>query len=566
MCCSFFEEYLETKFSLAIGPGTLTVHKGETANATVTVTRAVRADGSFYSEEIELSLGAKRSTENTWMSLGNDGVFGSRIRFEMGYPGLSYDGRQVQDVPLSLAVLYESTEDSADYDLLVHTRPRGQPIVGVQSNILRLQVRPGSRGATLFTLTLLSDTLSAYPGQAAPAHSDIRIEWVNNLFTGDVILTVEPSSYPGISPMVPQRVGYFTPVQHEPFNIFVDQSAAYGSYPIVVRGNGGGYEARDSLVLVVRAQSSNAQWTEYRATVGDIFRAVAFADLTAGVVVGDGGVVLRTTDSGTTWESGVSGTTRDLLGVDAIDAARFLACGENGTVRRSTDAGLSWTPAEAVPPSDDLNAVTFIDSQTGVIAGNSGTVLWTINGGSTWEARGFIPQTFNADAIGFWDALNLLIVGYDRVSQVGEIWRTTNAGTSWTRVFIGPQNSWFDGVSCLTPGAAIAVGSAGNSRKSTDGGMTWGEPIASLTTRDFEAVSFATEFVGTAVGNAVSGISLIRRTTDGGNQWFFEDSEGVQASLFGVHMVTPEVGFAVGESRRILRRQPSSRLMSRGTR
>jgi len=552
--CDVFEG-LEDNYVLDLGPNALTVNKGGSDSATVTVTRAIQASGGFYDGIIRPKLSVKRSSEVIWVALDVEGELAPGIRFTIHgnsqvLTGIIPDGNQVQSVPMALDILFQATEDSVDYDLRIRDS-------NVQSNIIRLRVRPAQSNEPLFTL-ILEDSLSVTPGQTIPGIATY-LRWINSLFTEAISLAIEPFAYPGISATIASSVSQGFPpppyTRRVDLNITVDQSAAYGYYPFVIRATGGGYETRDTLVLNVTQQSPSAPWKEYRAIVGDRFTAVAFSDLSNGVVVGDGGVVLHTTDSGTTWETGASRTTRDLLGVAAVGANTFVACGENGTVLQSNDGGASWTAAASVPTTADLNGISFIDAQTGIIAGNIGNVLWTTNGGSSWEPRGFVPQTFNADAVGYWDAQNLLVVGYDRVSEIGIIWRTTNSGSSWTQVFLGPPNSYFDGVSCLAPNVAIAVGSAGNHRKSTDGGMTWQEIQSPFQNRDLEAISFANEFVGTVVGNSVSGLSIIFRTTSGGDSWSYESSEGVQASLFGVHMITPETGFAVGDSRRILRRE-----------
>jgi photosystem II stability/assembly factor-like uncharacterized protein len=50
--------------------------------------------------------------------------------------------------------------------------------------------------------------------------------------------------------------------------------------------------------------------------------------------------------------------------------------------------------------------------------------------------------------------------------------------------------------------------------------------------------------------------NVLLRTTNGGETWFEESDDGnVSAGLlYGVHMVTSELGLAVGQNRRIFRR------------
>jgi photosystem II stability/assembly factor-like uncharacterized protein len=66
------------------------------------------------------------------------------------------------------------------------------------------------------------------------------------------------------------------------------------------------------------------------------------ADSYRGFAVADGGVILKTEDGGRTWSHQQSGTTEDLLGVDALDGFTAYAVGEANTILRTDDGGRSW--------------------------------------------------------------------------------------------------------------------------------------------------------------------------------------------------------------------------------
>jgi len=68
------------------------------------------------------------------------------------------------------------------------------------------------------------------------------------------------------------------------------------------------------------------------ATTGttEVLRGVSFADSTTGTAVGDDGVILRTTDGGSSWmhQLDTDGSTWDLQSVSMIDANTGTAVGE----------------------------------------------------------------------------------------------------------------------------------------------------------------------------------------------------------------------------------------------
>jgi photosystem II stability/assembly factor-like uncharacterized protein len=112
-----------------------------------------------------------------------------------------------------------------------------------------------------------------------------------------------------------------------------------------------------------------------------------------GWLVGDGGLVLVTTDAGGNWRPPPS----DLLpdgGADEFDFAavevrgpRCWVAGSPGTlVFYSPDAGRSWTAAptgQTIP----LEALCFADDQNGWAVGWLGTILATRDGGRTWRVQ-----------------------------------------------------------------------------------------------------------------------------------------------------------------------------------
>jgi photosystem II stability/assembly factor-like uncharacterized protein len=82
-------------------------------------------------------------------------------------------------------------------------------------------------------------------------------------------------------------------------------------------------------------------WTEQAKDVGGVLRGVSFTDTDedTGTVVGDDGVILRTTDGGANWVLEISGTRNNLNGVSFVDADIGTAVGDRGNILRRTDGG-----------------------------------------------------------------------------------------------------------------------------------------------------------------------------------------------------------------------------------
>jgi len=121
---------------------------------------------------------------------------------------------------------------------------------------------------------------------------------------------------------------------------------------------------------------------------------VRFADATAGLISGLGGVVLKSEDGGRTWRYRQTDRKQALFSV-ALAADRALAVGEKGLMQVSTDGGETWAqPTRGLPTIFTfMRNVEFApDRKTGFIVGQSGLVLKTTDGGAAWQ-RVLPPET-----------------------------------------------------------------------------------------------------------------------------------------------------------------------------
>ena len=111
---------------------------------------------------------------------------------------------------------------------------------------------------------------------------------------------------------------------------------------------------------------------------------VSFVDTNTGTVVGQDGIILRTTDGGNTWTVQFSGTGYSFQAVSFIDADSGIAVGNRPffepLIVRSTNGGTTWT-TQSSPASQPFNAVSFVDANTAIAVGDVGTIVRTTTGG-----------------------------------------------------------------------------------------------------------------------------------------------------------------------------------------
>lgn len=126
---------------------------------------------------------------------------------------------------------------------------------------------------------------------------------------------------------------------------------------------------------------------------------MAFPNSTDGYAVCTNGQILKTNNSGDTWQtihpanSGIS----SLYSMSMINDSTFFACGASGTIVKTTDYGNTFTTLNSTTTSF-LWKISFYDEQTGIALGSGGKVLLTQDGGLNWSLQSY-PITSTVRAI-----------------------------------------------------------------------------------------------------------------------------------------------------------------------
>ncbi len=117
-----------------------------------------------------------------------------------------------------------------------------------------------------------------------------------------------------------------------------------------------------------------------------------FVSPSAGWLVGDGGLVLKTQDLGKTWQTtdgDIAASIRNHFDFSAL-AARGQYCWVAGTpgtrVLHSADAGRTWSVGDT-GQTLPIHGLAFVDEHMGYAVGDLGTILATTDGGKTWQKQ-----------------------------------------------------------------------------------------------------------------------------------------------------------------------------------
>jgi len=252
---------------------------------------------------------------------------------------------------------------------------------------------------------------------------------------------------------------------------------------------------------IMKTENGGGLWTT-QSTNWPRFVDIRFVNEQTGFIVGDSGLILKTSDSGVTWIKNVSGTEVLLRTIRFVNPQTGWIAGDGGVILKTTDGGENWI-SQSSGTTVELRYISFFDSQNGWIGGlNQGVHLFTTNGGNTWQPFVIGSNIYISD-ICFTGPQNGIGVGPD-----GFIYKTTNGGLNWVLIrFNMGYDLWK--IQFITD--QIGFVSGAEVLSTTDGGQTWNNirpPIS-----DWYCTSF---FYDAQNGWAVGENGSILHTTTGG--------------------------------------------------
>jgi photosystem II stability/assembly factor-like uncharacterized protein len=166
--------------------------------------------------------------------------------------------------------------------------------------------------------------------------------------------------------------------------------------------------------------------------------------------VGAGGTIVQGNTLGTAFPTVISGvpTTADLRAYAQYQGNTLLAVGDGGVILRSTNDGANWSQVVS-PTGEDLYALAVYNSAIAVAAGKNGVLLWS-NDGSAWEVSDASPLRDDLYGARFTAGYFFLVGAKDLVARAlptavgtGEGWAYTSVRpTTWGSLkgaFAGPR-------------------------------------------------------------------------------------------------------------------------------
>ena len=252
------------------------------------------------------------------------------------------------------------------------------------------------------------------------------------------------------------------------------------------------------------------------------------------------GHVHITTNTGATWNSVATNVTGNGTGMvcrTSTDCLMTISA-YLGSVYRTVNGAVSWYEVAGSNPIGQVSV-----AGTTAFAASAGSTVYTggTTIGNTWQPVAGPPgESFLST---FWVSSTTGWVG----TTNGQIWNTTNGGTSWTKQFTVVNNYTINRIFFVNSTTGWAVGTAGTIVATTNGGTTW-TAQTDPTTNSLTGLHFIDANNGWAVGGTGLGNSVVY-TTNGGATWTVGTvivPGGATMTLYSVYFTSATTGFATG--------------------
>lgn len=260
-----------------------------------------------------------------------------------------------------------------------------------------------------------------------------------------------------------------------------------------------------------------------------------FYNAFTGMVGGSDGAILKTNNSGATWDGIYLPRNENFHGTVMLNDSLVFTASSSGKVYKSFDQGGTWSVI-----GTNLGSITdmvVFNQQSIIVTNTSGDIYKTSNGGTQWIRvhDAFTPLY----AIDFISSQNGWAVG-----QSGKILMTNNGGDTWA-IQLNEGRKIFSDVhfTSFNNGWVTTSTEIDSLWYTNNGGVTWntvGLPVKSA----WQGVAFMNQDTGWVIGGT-DGMGIILRTDDKGLSWYVDH---ISPDVFmGIYVIPgSETVWAVG--------------------
>jgi photosystem II stability/assembly factor-like uncharacterized protein len=293
--------------------------------------------------------------------------------------------------------------------------------------------------------------------------------------------------------------------------------------------------------------NAGAQWYPQVSGTTESLRDVEFLNRYTGWIVGDGGVILKTTNGGKEWINVPNPAIgKPLFKISIVDSNIVYVAGWFETIIKTTNGGVNWLVIFNGPwgSGNSYTSCFFLNPNYGFIVGQT-QVVWKTTDGGLNLTGGYLSGSFFD--VYFQNNNSGIVAG-----SVVDCYKTTNGGINWNLMSFpfGYIGSVFYEISILNNKCWFI----GNDRRvfySPNFGNTW-DTISNIPYISPTGTIYCSSFSDSLIGWTAGEYNRLFKTTNGGYNWSRENT-GAGTWYWGdIYSYNDSIVWGVGGGGRIM--------------
>jgi len=271
------------------------------------------------------------------------------------------------------------------------------------------------------------------------------------------------------------------------------------------------------ILLIYSNTNSQIIWNQQYSGTYENLNDVYFPNVSTGYIVGNNGVVLKTTNLGQNWVFKNLPVVSKNYSVFFQSADLGFVGNEDYNLYKTTDGGNTWTTI-LTAANYTATSIYFSSASTGYIGDHYGNIQKTTNGGDNWtiliNMPGYDTKVFFNNDLRGWG-----------IDNYGNVYTTTNSGSSFTNAQL--LNDTLSGIYFLSSTLGYVAGDSGRVYRSVNGGLNWSLLNTGTTVKLKSIYASNANFIVAAGNNGTFIYSF-----DGGDTWTVETQSSNNINSF----------------------------------
>ncbi|MBN8547133.1 MAG: T9SS type A sorting domain-containing protein [Ignavibacteria bacterium] len=228
--------------------------------------------------------------------------------------------------------------------------------------------------------------------------------------------------------------------------------------------------------LILRSTDHGSSWSHIQSNLSANLGTISAVNSTTCFVGGDDATLLKTTDAGLTWNLvAISGVSAAIAQIQFVSSALAFLRVEN-KIYRSTDTGVNWTVIIDYFDINGSSITTFqaVSENKLLFGTNFGEVFSAnLSGGWSWQSSYLFSSDPSPRIV-----KAIISLGYKVVvlSNSEQLIVSSNSGTDWTPLLRGGTGLSYSSAAFITGSTVVAFTSDERITNSFDGGFSWNTP------------------------------------------------------------------------------------------